>query len=71
MTVGEVIDFSIKPLLTGHLIFYFILVGLFVLLIDRGDLKKAGKKKDAKLAMGIGIAYIIAGPILYIIGRII
>ncbi|MFA5523485.1 MAG: CLC_0170 family protein [Tissierellales bacterium] len=71
MTLREVLVYNIKPLLTGYLIFYFILTGLFVLVIDRRELKRAGKKKDAKLAKGIGMAYIIVGPILYIIGRII
>ncbi|SCG81774.1 hypothetical protein DW1_0153 [Proteiniborus sp. DW1] len=71
MTFSEVIHFSIKPLLNGFLIIFIVLVGLFVLVIDRKNLKKSGKNKDAKLAMAIGIAYMIAGSLLYIIGRII
>ncbi|WP_352420297.1 CLC_0170 family protein [Proteiniborus sp.] len=71
MIFSEVLNYSIKPLLGGFLIFFIILAGAFVLLIDRKELQAAGKKKDAKLAKLLGISYIVAGPILYLIGRII
>ncbi len=71
MPFKYVFDYSIKPLLTSYLIIYIILVGLFVLVIDRKELKGSGKKKDEKLAKGIGISYIIVGPLLYLIAKII
>lgn len=71
MTFGEFIKFSVKPLLTSYLIIFTVLVGLYVLVIDRKDLEKSGKKRDANLVKAIGISYVIAGPLLYIIGRII
>ena len=71
MTFSEIIEYSIKPLLDNFLIILVVLVGIFLLVIDRRNLKKIGKNRDAKLAMAIAIAYIIAGPLIYIVGRII
>lgn len=71
MTFNNILKYSIRPILTSGIVIVVVLVGLFVLIIDRKELKDTGKKKDAKLAKGIGISYIIAGPVLYLIGRII
>lgn len=71
MTFRYILIYSIKPLLKSFLPFFVIAVGVFILLIDRKELQSSGKKRDAKLAKAIGISYIIAGPLLYLIGRII
>ena len=71
MTFKDVLIYSVKPLLTSYLIIFIVLVGLFLLLIDRREMKDAGKKRDAKVAQIIGITYIILGPILYLIGKAI
>lgn len=71
MTFSYVLKYSIKPLLTSYLIILIVLVGIFVLIVDSKKMKNTGKKKDAKLAKILGISYIIAGPLLYLIGRII
>lgn len=71
MTFMEMVTNSIKSLLEGIFVYLVFFVGIFELIIDTKNLKNEGNDRDAKLARGIGISYIIAGPILYIIGRLI
>lgn len=71
MTFMEMLTNSIKSLLEGIFVYLVFFVGIFELIIDTKNLKNEGNDRDAKLARGIGISYIIAGPILYIIGRLI
>ncbi len=69
MSAKTTVVYVIKPLNNTFFILLIIAIGLFTLLIDAKQLKNEGKKKDAKLAKGIGISYIVAGPILYVISK--
>ncbi len=61
--------YAVKLLDNGFFILLIIAIGLFTLLIDAKQLNNEGKKKDTKLAKGIGISYIVSGPILYVISK--
>ena len=43
---------------------FVVFIGLAILLLDRTDLKKKQKHKDAKISTVLGIAYVVGGLIL-------
>lgn len=46
-------------------------VGLFTILVDIPNLKKDGLRKEAKIGKIISILYIVLGPGIYILLKII
>lgn len=69
LSAKTAVTYVFKLLNNAFFILLIIAIGLFTLLIDAKRLRNEGKKKDTKLAKAIGISYIAAGPILYVISK--
>lgn len=61
----------LKSIFGGYVLVTIIAIGLFAFFVDVQSLKNKKLSRDAKIARGIGLSYLIGGPILYLIIRLI
>ena len=71
----EILFSRILPMFR-HIFNYYVVismlfVGLFTILVDIPNLKKDGLRKEAKIGKIISILYIVLGPGIYILLKII
>lgn len=62
---------QLKELTNVYLILLVIAIGLFTFFVDRKALKQKKQHKDFLFATVIGLLYIIGGPVIFIILRLI
>ncbi|WP_183108818.1 CLC_0170 family protein [Thermohalobacter berrensis] len=60
-----------KDLYNLYMVVLVIAIGLFTFFVDKKSLARKKLQKEANLARIIGISYILVGPILYIIFKML
>lgn len=71
MTIISSVIQQLKELANVYLIFLVIAIGLFTFFVDRKGFKNKKQKKDYLLATIIGLLYIIGGPIVFIVLKLV
>ena len=62
---------TLKSTFGAYVLVTIIAIGLFAFFVDAQSLGNKKLKRDAKIARGIGLSYLIGGPILYLIIKLI
>jgi len=62
---------TLKSVFGAYVLVTIIAIGLFAFFVDAQALRSKKLKRDAKIARGIGLSYLIGGPILYLIIKLI
>ncbi|MTI48873.1 CLC_0170 family protein [Sporosalibacterium faouarense] len=62
---------ELKSVLNLYFIFIVIAIGLFTFFVDGKKLSKNKLKKDSKIAKIIGLIYMIGGPLIFIIVKLV
>lgn len=71
MAIVKSIINELKELYSFYMIFLVVFIGLFTYFVDGIHLKIKGNMKESSLAKIIGITYMIGGPIVYILLKIL
>ncbi|MGF7058941.1 CLC_0170 family protein [Brassicibacter mesophilus] len=67
MSILRYIIYELRTIIDLTLSLSIIAIGLFTFFVDMRVFQARGLKKEANLAKILGIIYIIAGPLLYIV----
>ncbi|EOD01687.1 CLC_0170 family protein [Caldisalinibacter kiritimatiensis] len=57
---------ELKELFSLYEMFLIVAIGLFTFFVDFQRLRKRRLRKDARIAKGIGLVYLIVGPLIFI-----
>lgn len=69
-SMDSILD-EIKDIYNLYIVLLVIATGLFTFFVDSNQLRQDNLYKDSTIARVIGLVYMIAGPLVYIIVRII